>query len=113
MATTVTTKNQMLGAITVDEIRLHSGDPGASGTANAISGATAACSYGAASGGSRDLSAAVTGIPVPAATTVSHFSLWAGSTLKAYKAFDSGSETYNNAGTANVTSAAFTVADVV
>ena len=113
MTTTVSTKNQMLDAISVTEIRLHSGDPGSAGTNNTISGANKSCSYAAASGGSRALASSVTGIAVPGSTTVSHFSLWDGATLKAYKAFDSGAEVYNNAGQANVTQATFTVADVV
>lgn len=112
MGFSITSKNQMLNGVTIDTIKLHSADPGAAGTTAAIAGATSACTYASATdGATRSLSAAVTGIAVPAATTVSHFSLWMGATFKAGKAFNT-SETYTSAGTASVTSATITIADI-
>lgn len=114
MPTTTAGKNDLLSGLNVNEIRLHSGDPGAAGGLNAISGATGSVTYAAASNGEREIDSPVTGIPIPSATTVSWFSLWEmpAGTLKAYKQFDQ-SEVYNAAGTATVTSAKFTLADAV
>ena len=104
MPLTTATKNVMLNAVTPDSIKLHSGDPTAAGTANAIAGATKACAYAAAANGERELSAAVE-VDVPEGETVSHYTVWEGATLRAYHPFDSNPETYANAGKANVTSA--------
>ncbi|UUO22822.1 hypothetical protein FGD67_06200 [Colwellia sp. M166] len=111
MPLTTATKNIMLDAITPDSIKLHSGDPTAAGTANEISGATAACTYAAAASGERDLSATLE-IDVPLGATVSHYTVWQGETLRAYHQFDSNPETYANAGKAKVTSAKISLPDV-
>jgi hypothetical protein len=54
----VAAKNQMLDGLTVDRVRLHSGDPGADGTANQVGSLTAA-TFAAAASGERALSAQV------------------------------------------------------
>jgi hypothetical protein len=73
-------KNAMLGALVVDRLSLHSGDPGVAGTANELSGGSPAyarktCTYGAASGGERLLSTDVT-FDVPAAGSVQYVGKW-------------------------------------
>lgn len=112
MPLTTATKNTMLNAIVPDLIKLHSGDPTATGNAATISGANKACSYSAAANGERDLAAAVE-IDVPLGATVSHYSVWQGTTLRSYDQFDSNAETYANAGKANVTSAKISMPDPV
>ena len=73
-------KNTMLDALTVDRLSLHSGDPGADGLSNELSGGTPAyarkaCVYAAASGGERLLNADVT-FDVPASTSVQYVGKW-------------------------------------
>ena len=99
--------NAAADAITVDTIKLHSGDPGSSGTQNEISGTSTSVTLGAASGGERTLSGGTLEIDVPAGT-VSHYSLWQGSTLKVTNALEQ-SETYQAPGVARVTSAKITI----
>ena len=72
-------KNSMLGALTCDRLSLHTGDPGAAGTSNEVTGGTPAyarqsCVINAASGGERLLNANVT-FDVPACT-VSYVGFW-------------------------------------
>ena len=72
-------KNTMLDSLTVDRLSLHNGDPGASGTANELSGGSPAyarqtCVFNAASGGERLLNANVT-FDVPA-DTVAYVGFW-------------------------------------
>ena len=100
MSSTVAVKNTMLDALTIDTIKLHSADPAPDGVAGQISGASAACSFNAAANGSRQMAADVP-ISIPAGTTVTHYSLWNGSTYLMSKAFTT-SETFSNAGTANI-----------
>lgn len=74
-----TAKNTALDAITVTYASLHTADPGASGTANEVTGGSPAyarqsCSFAAAAAGSRALSADVT-FDVPA-TTVAYVGYW-------------------------------------
>lgn len=77
-------KNTMLDALTVDRIQLHSGDPGAAGTDNAVlnaaSGSTmVAATFDAASGGERLLQSdvAYTGASaLTAAQAVTYVSFW-------------------------------------
>jgi hypothetical protein len=78
MAFSTTAKNSMLGAITPDQMQLHSGDPGAAGTSNAV-GSKTACSFAAASSGSRALSAQVNFTGLGASQAVSYFSVWGSS----------------------------------
>lgn len=96
--------NQAADSLTLNTIKLHSGDCGADGTANTIAGAEAAASYGAAANGERDVSSAVE-VAVTAGTTVSHFSIWNGATFVFGDQFDTAPETYANDGVARVTSA--------
>lgn len=88
MSLTVTAKNTMLNALTIDTASLHTAFPGLTG-ANEVSGgapayARKAVSFAAASGGSRALSAAVT-FDVPA-TTVRWFGFWSSGTYVGYAA---------------------------
>ena len=63
-------------------VKLHVGDPGEDGTANAASETTrkVVATWAAASGGSKASSAAVSWTNYPATETVSHVSLWDAST---------------------------------
>ena len=62
-------------------LKLHTGDPGEDGTANAATEATRqAVTFGSASGGSLVSSATVTWTNVAATETVSHWSMWDAST---------------------------------
>jgi hypothetical protein len=88
MSLTISAKNTMLNALTIDTASLHTAFPGLTG-ANEVSGgspayARKAVTFGAAAGGSRALSAAVT-FDVPA-TTVRWFGFWASSTFVGYAA---------------------------
>lgn len=100
--------NAAADAIAVDTIQLHSGDPGSDGTANEISGASSSVTLSAASAGERTLEGGTIEVNVPSGT-VSHYSFWQGSTLKATGAL-SNSETYEASGIARITSAKITVA---
>lgn len=86
MSLTIAAKNTMLNALTVDTASLHTAFPGLTG-ANEVSGGTPAyarkaVTFGAAAGGSRALSAAVT-FDVPA-TTVRWFGFWVSGTYVGY-----------------------------
>lgn len=110
MALTTTALNQACDGITVDTIKLHSGDPGAAGTTAVITGASAAVTLAAAVAGVRTMGTAVD-IAVPAGT-VSHYSLWQGATLKAKDAFPV-AETYASPGIAKINSATLTLTNAV
>lgn len=94
-------KNTMLDALTMDRVRLHSGDPGASGTSNTIGafGLTAA-TFAAASSGERVLSSDVAFSGGSAAQSVTHFSIWSnsGPTYHCSGAISSGDVAANAAG---------------
>lgn len=70
-----TAKNTALDALTLDRIRLHSGDPGASGTSLAL-GSLTACTFAAAASGSRALSSNVTLTGLGANQSCTWFSVW-------------------------------------
>lgn len=70
-----TAKDAMLDALTADRARLHSGDPGASGTSNQVGSLTAA-TFAAASSGSRALSAQVDFTGLSALQSVTWYSVW-------------------------------------
>jgi hypothetical protein len=72
-----TAVNTALDALTLDRVRLHSGDPGSAGTSNTIAafGLTAA-TFAAASSGSRAMSGDVAFTGGSAAQSVTHFSVW-------------------------------------
>jgi hypothetical protein len=71
----VSARNLALDAITVDRVRLHSGDPGPTGTANVLSPLTVA-TFNAAVGGERSLAADVLLTGLGASQEVTHYSLW-------------------------------------
>ena len=86
MSLTIAAKNTMLNALTVDTASLHTAFPGLTG-ANEVSGgspayARKAVTFGAAAGGSRALSAAVS-FDVPA-TTVRWFGFWVSGSYVGY-----------------------------
>jgi hypothetical protein len=86
MSLTVAAKNTMLNALTIDTASLHTAFPGLTG-ANEVSGGTPAyarkaVTFGAAAGGSRALTAAVT-FDVPA-TTARWFGFWSSGTYVGY-----------------------------
>jgi hypothetical protein len=63
-------------------LKLHTGDPGEDGTANAAGENTLqACSFNAASGGSMGLTAAVSWTNVSDNETLTHWSLWNGNAV--------------------------------
>ena len=80
MPFSVATKNAMLdaltGALAVDAIRLHSGDPGAAGTTAALGAGISAATFSAASSSSRALATAVEVTGLAASQSVTHFSVW-------------------------------------
>lgn len=80
MAFSTAAKNTMLDSLTVDRVRLHSGDPGASGTSNTIAayGLTAA-TFNAASSGERTLASDVSFSGASAAQSVTYWSAWSNS----------------------------------
>lgn len=77
-------KNKMLDVLTADLVQLHSGDPGASGTSNAL-GSKVACTFSAASGGSRVLSAQVDFTGLTASQSVTHYSVWKNDTADEFE----------------------------
>lgn len=111
-------KNTALGGIASAGLRvaLHSGDPGATGSNNEISGgspayARQAITWNAASGGNLD-SSSQPQFDIPPSTTVSHWSLWntAGDTCYAVGAL-SASESFTGQGTYTLTDADITLTD--
>lgn len=109
MAFSTAAKNSMLDALTVDLLSLHSGDPGASGTSNEISGggyARAAATFAAASGGERALSTAVdfTGT---AAQSVTYVGFWKNDTEDVFHGSKAltGDSAFNSAGEFRITTA--------
>ncbi len=107
---TDTALNQAADGVTVDRIKLHSGDPGAAGTLNEIAATETVISLGAAAGGIRSMPTAVD-IDVPAGT-VSHYTLWMGTAVKSVDAF-AVAETYAAPGVAKINSATLTVDNLV
>ena len=96
----VSAKNEMLDSLTLDAIRLHSGDPGASGTANALGAGITACTFGAAAASARasTTDADVTGLSP--SQSVTWFSVWttAGAVFKGSGQITTGDVTANVAG---------------
>jgi hypothetical protein len=85
MSLTTTARNQALDAISIDQMSLHSAFPGATG-ANELAGsgyARVACTFNAASGGVRTVSA-VTNFTVGSGHTVRWAGLWGGGVFKGY-----------------------------
>lgn len=77
MGASVGARNDMLDAVTLDRVRLHSGDPGSAGTNNTIAafGLTAA-TFDAAASGERLLNADVAFTGGSAAQSVTYYSVW-------------------------------------
>lgn len=96
----VTAKNAMLDSLVFDRIRLHSGDPGAAGTSNALGAGTSAATFAAASGSARALSSGVAVTGLTASQSVTHFSVWtnAGAVFRGSGTISSGDVTANAAG---------------
>lgn len=69
-------------SVTTPYLKLHTGDPGEDGTANAAGENTLkACSFNSASSGSMGLSASVSWTNVSTSETLTHWSLWNGNTV--------------------------------
>jgi hypothetical protein len=100
MPFTAAAKDTMLNSLVLDAIRLHSGAPGAAGTANALGAGLSAATFGTSTSGSRSLSPAVTVAGLAANQSVTHFSVWttAGSVFRGSGAITSGDVTANSAG---------------
>jgi hypothetical protein len=106
MAFSTVGKNQMLDGLTVDRIRLHSADPGAAGTNNALGSLTAA-TFSAASSSSRVLSGNVDFTGLGASATVAYYTIWlnAGTVYKGSGQITSGDTTANSSGEYRLTTA--------
>ena len=92
----------MANAVNLDEVRVHSGDPGAAGVSSPTLG-TGALTLPVASSGDGVRSATVP-VSVSAGDTVRWQSLWLGGVFKGKKDMGAAQEeTYANYGTANVT----------
>lgn len=92
-------KNTMLDSITVDKLSLHSGDPGAAGANNEISGgsyARVAATFDAASGGERALNSDVSFV-CTALTAVSYVGFWDNTTFRGSAAL-TGDAAFNASG---------------
>jgi hypothetical protein len=96
-----TALNQALDGITVDRVRLHTGDPGSDGTSGTPLGAgTVAATFSAASGGERLLASDVEFTGLGTSASVGFFSIWlnAGTVFKGGFAITSGDTAANAAG---------------
>lgn len=100
MAFSTVALNQALDGITVDRIRLHSGDPGATGVNNALGVGLSVAAFDAASGGERLMNADVTVTGLAANQSVTWFSVWlnAGTVFKGRFQITSGDTQANAAG---------------
>jgi len=96
----VTAKNAMLDSLTLNAIRLHSGDPGAAGTSNALGAGISAATFAAASASARALSVAVAVTGLTASQSVTHFSVWttSGAVFRGSGTISTGDVTANAAG---------------
>lgn len=99
-------KNEMLDGLTVDEVQLHDGDPGAAGTANRVGGLNGeeAATFAAASGGERALATQVDFTGLDANQPVTWFSAWGVGEFKG-KGSLSGDTEANAAGEISLTTA--------
>lgn len=87
MATTVAFKNLLLNASDIDTLSLHSGDPGATGTANEVAGGgytRKSIAFAAAANGARAMSADVD-FTTPASQPVTYLGFWSGSVFRSAK----------------------------
>jgi hypothetical protein len=92
--------NELIGGLVVDRIRLHSGDPGAAGTDNALGAGLSAATFTLDATGERDLATDVTVTGLAASQTVTWFSVWenAGTTFKGRFQITGGDTSANSAG---------------
>ena len=99
-------KNQMLDALTVDRIRLHSGDPGAAGANNQESGLEVAA-FAAAAAGVRALNANVDVTGLTPSVAITWYSIWvaSGTVFKGRGQITSGDLAANTAGEYSLTTA--------
>lgn len=100
MPLSVIALNEGLNGILVDRIRLHSGDPGAAGTNNALGAGLSAATFNAAAGGERLLNTDVTVSGLTANQSVTWYSIWlsAGTVFKGRFLISSGDVTANSLG---------------
>jgi hypothetical protein len=101
MPYSTTAKNLMLDALTVDRVRLHSGDPGSAGTSNTIAAAgLTAATFAAAGSGERALSSDVDFTGLDASQSVTHWSAWlnSGTVFRGSGTIGTGDVTANSAG---------------
>lgn len=122
MAVSDAAKNAMLNALDesqsagADFMSLHTGNPGENGASEVTGGSPAyarkGITWGAASGGSKALSAAVT-FDIPAGTTVTHIGLWDASSGGNFLigAALTDSRAFTNQGTLEVTAATMSIPD--
>lgn len=102
----------MVDAQTVNLAKLHNGDPGASGTANELTGGTyvsKAVTFGAAVNGVRTQTGTAV-FDVPAGATVAWVSFWNSGTFVARKQV--ASEVFAGAGTYTLQASTLTLANV-
>lgn len=102
----------MVDAQTVNLAKLHNGDPGASGTANELTGGSyvpKAVTFGAASNGVRPQTGTAV-FDVPAGATVAWVSFWNSGTFVARKQVTS--EVFAGAGTYTLQASTLTLANV-
>lgn len=102
-------KNVMLNALGTVAVKaaLYTGDPGATGVVNEVTGGTYAretCAWSAADAGSMALNGAVT-FDVPASTTISFVGFWNTGGTVFYGSADVTDEVFANAGTYTLTAA--------
>jgi len=102
-------RNAMLDSLTVNQIQLHNGDPGAAGTANRVGGANGEETFtlAAASDGSRNPSADVPFTGLDADQAVTWISWWntTGPVFQGKAQITSGDQAANAAGEYTVTTA--------
>lgn len=100
MPFSTTALNQALDGITVDRIRLHSGDPGPAGTNNALGAGLSTAAFAAAASGQRLLSSDVQVTGLSPNQTVTYFSVWlnTGTVFKGGFLISSGDTQANAAG---------------
>jgi hypothetical protein len=93
-------RNQAADGVTIDRIRLHSGNPGAAGTDNALGAGLSAATFGTASTGVRTLSGDVAVTGLSASQSVTWFSIWlnSGTVFKGAGEITSGDLAANAAG---------------
>ena len=98
-------QNTMLDALTCDEIQLHDGDPGSSGTANRVGGGDGEepATFAAASNGSRNLDANVQFTGLPSEQVITWISVWGGGTFEGKAEISQGDTQANVAGEFTVT----------